>query len=61
MSVIIDKCKKVDKNNVEYCSVLKKELAANLRFDEISPGNILSVPDNEFINYCPYCGEFIRI
>jgi|GEM_PF-2018753 len=43
-------------NRIIYCSKMAEDLTMKIRFEEISPGNILSIPDDKFINYCPFCG-----
>jgi len=55
--------KKCTKNGkaFKYCILLQKELEAKILFVEISEGNILSIPDNDFIKYCSFCGKNIHL
>lgn len=54
------KCRRVG-NSILYCSELQQEIHLKLRFKKIPSGNILSIPDDKIINFCPFCGVSIRI
>lgn len=53
------KCE-ITKDKTLFCKRLKKELDLKKEFILTPSRHILSIPDNDFIKYCPFCGVQLK-